>query len=145
MAVAGEIVGEVVYEGQRRTVKLVVTVGNSPSLLGRDWLEKVKLNWEIIGRIKMQENRKKKLETLLKENEEIFRDELGTMKNVKAKLTVRHEARPKFFKPRPVPFALKEAVGKELDRLEEKGIIEKVPYSEWAAPIVAVPKPNGAL
>ena len=39
--------------------------------------------------------------------------------------------------------AIKEAIEQELERLEADGIIEKVPHSEWAAPIVAVPKKDG--
>ena len=44
-----------------------------------------------------------------------------------------------------MPFALREAVSKELDRLEAAGIIERVNYSEWAAPIVPVPKGDGKI
>ena len=47
---------------------------------------------------------------------------------------------PKFCKPRPVPLAMKAGVKHELDRLESEGVLEKVNYSEWAAPIVAIPK-----
>ncbi len=36
-------------------------------------------------------------------------------------------------------------MARELDRLEEEKIIEKITHSEWAAPIVAVPKKNGML
>ena len=53
------------------------------------------------------------------------------------------EAIPKFCKAHPVPFAIKEAVGAELDRLECEGILKKVDHSAWAAPIVAVPKNDG--
>ena len=42
-----------------------------------------------------------------------------------------------------MPFAIKEAVGQELDRLEKQGIIKKVSTGDWAAPIVAVPKKDG--
>ena len=42
-----------------------------------------------------------------------------------------------------VPFAIRDAVGEELDRLEAEGITERVNHSEWAAPIVAVPKKDG--
>ena len=33
----------------------------------------------------------------------------------------------------------------ELDRLEAEGIIEKVSSSEWAAPIVPIPKGDGNI
>ena len=41
------------------------------------------------------------------------------------------------------PSAICHQSEKELDRLEQQGIIEKVSHSEWAAPIVAVPKTDG--
>ena len=45
----------------------------------------------------------------------------------------------KICRPRPVPFAIKESVGNELDRLTEAGIVSSnQDYSEWAAPIVPV-------
>ena len=34
----------------------------------------------------------------------------------------------------------KNAVGKELDCLEKEWVLEKVTHSDWASPIVAVPK-----
>jgi len=37
------------------------------------------------------------------------------------------------------------AVETELNRLESAGIIKNVTHSDWAAPIVAVPKANGRL
>ena len=54
-------------------------------------------------------------------------------------------AKPKFCKACPVPFALKVAIECELDRLESERISEKVSYSEWAAPVVPVPKPEGNI
>ena len=45
-------------------------------------------------------------------------------------------------KARGVPFAMKEAVEAEIDRMEKDGILTSVPYSELASPIV-VPKPDG--
>ena len=33
----------------------------------------------------------------------------------------------------------------ELDRLTEAGVLEKVPYSEWATPVVVVPKLDGGV
>ena len=65
------------------------------------------------------------------------------MKDYTATLTVKDSAGPKFHRPRLVPFAVREAVSKELDRLEKLKILEKVEHSQWAAPIVPVPKSNG--
>ena len=59
-----------------------------------------------------------RLNEMLKHYDEVFQDELGTMKTIKAKLRLRENATPKFHQPRTVPFALKEAVEQELNRLE---------------------------
>ena len=62
-------------------------------------------------------------------------DELGSVKPFIASLQIQPDATPRFFKPRPVPYAIKEAVSQEISRLEEQGIISPVSYSQWAAPI----------
>ena len=54
-------------------------------------------------------------------------------------------AQPRFCKPRAVPYSLKEKVEKELDRLLKQGVIEKINFSEWAAPIVPVMKKDGSV
>ncbi|MFH4976831.1 hypothetical protein AB6A40_003540 [Gnathostoma spinigerum] len=75
----------------------------------------------------------------------IFQPSLGHCFRAKATLKLRPDARPVFRPKRPVPYATLPALEKELDRLEENGIISKVNYSAWAAPIVVVKKANGSL
>ena len=75
----------------------------------------------------------------------MFEDTLGTISNYTAVLRVKESATPKFHRPRPVPFAIREAIDSELDRIEQNGIIEKVDYAQWAAPIVPVPKGDAYL
>ena len=85
------------------------------------------------------------LSEILKEHEEIFRDELGTLKDFKAKLAVKSNAKPKFCRPRQIPYALKEPVEQELKQLQEKGVLEQVKYSEWATPLVPVSKTDAKV
>ena len=75
----------------------------------------------------------------------MFVEDLSEIKAFKARLRVNVNAVPHFYRARPIPFALKDAVGKELDRLETLGILKKVTHSTWAAPIVVVPKKDGRL
>ena len=58
------------------------------------------------------------------------------MKGVKAKLHLNEGSIPKFCKPRSVPPALREAIERDLDRLESMGALEKVSHSQWTSPIV---------
>ena len=67
------------------------------------------------------------------------------MNTFEAHLQLKEGAKPRFCKARPVPFALKEAIDRELDRLEAEGILERVAYSEWAASVVPVPKTEGQI
>ena len=64
------------------------------------------------------------------------------MNTFEASLHLKPGATPKFLKARSVPFAMKEVIGAELDRLEEAGVIERVNHSKWAVP---VPKGDGRL
>ena len=50
-----------------------------------------------------------------------------------------------FKKSRPVAYALQPALDKELQWLQQAGILEPVELSDWATPLVVVPKANGRL
>lgn len=140
----GQITASVTYGEQTRILSLIVVEGDGPSLLGRDWLSALQLKWKTIARATV-ESAQKELAEMMDKHKEIFAEELGTIRKFQAKLRVKDGATPRFHRPRPVPFALKEVVSKELDRLEAAGIIESVNYSEWAAPIVPVPKGDGKI
>ena len=62
------------------------------------------------------------------------------MSNVYAELKLKKDKLPKFHRPRPIPFSLRESVAQELNRLESEGVLKKVEHSKWAAPIVPVSK-----
>ena len=69
------------------------------------------------------------------------KNELGTIVDFK----VKPETIPKFCKALSVPFAIKEAIERKLNRLKAAGIMERVTHSDWDAPIVAVPKNDGGF
>lgn len=78
-------------------------------------------------------------------NEDVFKQELGMLKGMKATIRVSAEAHPKFYRPCSVPYAMRAKVEEEIDRLLKEDIIAPVKYAEWAAPIVPVLKPNRSV
>ena len=144
MPVVGEMEVKVRYGSQRDVLSLAVVEGDGPSLFGRDWLGHVTLDWKTIG-LSMLDSGLTQVEALKGKYKELFSPGIGTLKHFKARITVKNGARPVFHRPRSVPFALKAAIETELDRLEAAGVIEKVNRSDWAAPIVAVPKLDGRI
>ncbi len=60
-------------------------------------------------------------------------------------LLVDEKVKPKFHKPRTVPFVLREKVEAKLERLQSVGVISPVKTAKWEAPIVPVQKKNGTL
>ena len=64
---------------------------------------------------------------------------------MKAKIYVDADAKPRFFRARPVPYALRQGIEKELERLLKDGVIEQVQFSEWAAPVVPVLKKDNSV
>ena len=83
------------------------------------------------------------VDAVLERYQEVFANTLGTIIPFQAKLHVTPNVQPNFFQTGPVQFVLREHVENELDRLEWESVLDKMHYSEWAAPVVAVPKPDG--
>ena len=144
LQVLGSIEVGVVYKKQSYTLPLLVVAGNGPSLLGRDWLASIQLDW---NELFYADHSSTRLQEVINKYSEVFRDELGTLNGRKAKIYVKENSKPQFYRHRAVPYvyALRAGVEKELDRLEKEGIIEPVQFSEWAAPIVPVRKKDGSV
>ena len=104
----------------RAYYRFVIAKGGGPSLLGRDWLRKIKLDWHEIKYAHTTED-------ILQRYSDVFREELGTLKGVTVKLHVDPDAAPRFFKPRVVPYAMKSKVEEELERLQGIGICGACP------------------
>ncbi|GFS72508.1 transposon Tf2-9 polyprotein [Trichonephila clavipes] len=139
----GYVTVRVQYKNQKVNLNLYIVKENLDTILGREWLYKIHLDWPAIKafRAKTEQN----LNNLLREYKDIFDDKLGEINNYEAKLKLRHGVKPIFCRVRTVPFALKGRVENEIDRLEKEGIIEKVDSSEWATPVVPVVKSDGSI
>ena len=110
----GSIDVTVAYQSQESRLPL-----EGPSLIGRNWLEHIQLNWSDIKII----NSFSSLGSVLESHAEVFRPQLGKLLDVTAKLYIKAGARPRFFCPRLVAHSLKDKVAQEIDRLQELGVI----------------------
>ena len=119
----GEVRIPVKYQNQQHNLPVMVVKSPGPNLLGRDWLQVIKLNWNSIFSI--QEDNPQ-LQKILDAHKDVFGKGLGTLKGKEAKIYVDPSAPPMFMKARPVPYAFKAEVEKELDRLQSEGIISPV-------------------
>ena len=139
--VIGEAIVNVDYCNNRFRLPLMVVEGSGPPLLGRNWLGAIKLNWSEIFSMQSTEA---KLEQLLTTHASVFND-IGLLKDHTVKINVKEGAVPKFCKARQPPFAIRESIEEELQRLENNGIIRQVSFSNWATPIVPVRKKDNSV
>ena len=137
MAVLGQITLHVSYQQQNHRLSILVVPGNGPTLLGRDWLEKIKVDWQGIHLLQ-QTMPQPSVQQVLDRHPTMFNGELGEIAGSAASLQVEPSKQPRFFKARPVPYSLRAKVEEELTRLQHQGVIKPVTFSDWAAPIVPV-------
>ena len=78
MSVAGQIEVEVRYQQQTHTLPLFVVTGKGPSLLGRNWLKHLILDWKTIGLVSRCHG-EEKVKDLLQKYESVFTEGIGTM------------------------------------------------------------------
>ncbi|KAK9877369.1 hypothetical protein WA026_017765 [Henosepilachna vigintioctopunctata] len=114
----------------------VIRQAYGPPLLGRDFFTQFNLNISELNSISLN-----KVQYLINKFGTVFDDTLGTFNKGYISIKLKSEKmEPKFFRPRPLPFAMKEKVELELNRLLKLGVIEPVNYSPWGTPIVPVLK-----
>ena len=143
LGVLGRVQVQVQGAHTERTLPVVVVEGDGPNLLGRSWLRELSLADQLVNKVVSAPPLQ--LVEILKRHAEVFEEGLGQLKNFKAKIDEDMKAQPRFCKPRPVPYAVKPLLERELQRLQDDKIVEPVQYAEWAAPIVPVRKPVGSI
>ena len=134
----GQMNCSVQHNGQSVTLPIIVAgYRNRPTLLGRDWLGKLKLDWNNIFSV---ESSKSRLDSLLTKHGEMFADSYTGITGHTAHIRLKQDAKPVYCRPRPVAYALKQQVEDELAKLERNGVLVKTDQSDWATPVVVVPK-----
>ena len=138
---AGEADVNVELRGQQKTLRLVVSrLPPHKPLMGREWIAPFQIKPQ--AQVKMIET---SLDQVLERHAEVFREEVGKL-SVRARLQLKPGAQPVYYPARSVPFALRTAVEKELNRWIAEGIAERVDSSHnsgWGTPLVPIPKADG--
>ena len=93
---------------QKKQLTLLVVAGDGPSLLGRDWLTHIKIDWSNLYNIQCET-----VDHLLEQHKVLFSEGLGTLNGYEATFQVDTTVKPKYCKARPVPYAMKVAVEAE--------------------------------
>ena len=138
--IVGEMNAHVTYSKQNthKDTNIIVTE-HVHNIVGRDLIDD--LNILSVNLL----NHSIEFQAKVDQHAALFEDGVGHIKGHQAKVYVEGDPAPIFFKPRPLPYAMRSKVEKEIDRLESEGIIEQVKVSEWAAPVVPVLKASGQV
>ncbi|XP_072172462.1 uncharacterized protein [Diadema setosum] len=89
--VLGSVQVPVTYKGQQADLPLVVVKGDKPALLGRNWLQTLKLNWSDIFHVRVNF---KCAEDVIKQHPKVFSAQGEQITGHKAKVRVKPDASP---------------------------------------------------
>ncbi|KAL5509275.1 hypothetical protein EMCRGX_G004614 [Ephydatia muelleri] len=136
----GEVLVEVKQGSQQATGRFVV-VDNADfqlPLLGRDWLGKLRLNWqELFQYCKTGDPRVNALYTAdwINKFPDVVKDGLGRLKGIVADIELKGKVKPVFCKCRAIPFALRKQVEEMLQQQVQDGELQPVEQRHSISPI----------
>ncbi|KAA3675726.1 uncharacterized protein DEA37_0006214 [Paragonimus westermani] len=158
----GEFHCEFSFRNSRCSGVCFVSPSDSLNLLGIDWIQKLNL-WNVpfnsicdppkqtsdtlsydVASI-VSHKRSEVVHVLQNTYSDLFTGNLGLCTKAKGVFYLKPGSTPVFRPKRPVPFSATTTINAELDRLEQAGVLQRVSYSTWAAPIVVVRKANGGV
>jgi len=133
--ILGEIKVQVQYKTEERNLNLLVIAGKGPSLLGRNWLSQIKLDWSQLNHLHTSAI-SASCQQILDQHKAVFEEGLGKVGGTTAKFQINLDVQPRFYKAQPVSYALQPKAEVALRKLEADDVIKPVQFSQWAAPIV---------
>ena len=141
-----------VFRNRSAKVDLYLCDRTIPPLLGREWIRLLNIDLREIDSYQVNNisntsisDSQSFLTDITRKYSDVFEAKVGCVPNYKVSLQLKDDASPVFLKAREVPYALRDEVERELDRLEAEGVITKTDYTEWGTPIVVIPKPDGSV
>ena len=142
LEVIGKFEATIEFQKCCRTSIIHVLRGNHGSLLSY----RTAVNLGVVDITVNKVNHKpQKHEQLMQQYPSLFKG-IGKLKGVQVKLHIDKKVNPVAQPPRRIPFHLRKKVEKELEHLEEQGIIEKVEDpTPWVSPLVIIPKRNNDI
>lgn len=117
-------------ENKRRILDLYVLKMLREPLFGCEWLRSMQLNRQSMNAVQIisganTHSVQDKLEQMLEHAAQILQHGIGTLKDIKANITIESNAQPKFDKAQPVPYS----VCPKLES-EDQGILSRVSLSD---------------
>ena len=101
-----------------------------------------------IENIDITEEQKSKMKELVWKYRMCFSrnsNDIGNCNFYKATIQLRQDATPKWIPSIPIPYKLKPQYDRELSKLEDSGVVQKIPKdgkSNWNSRVFLIPKPN---
>ncbi|KIH47194.1 reverse transcriptase [Ancylostoma duodenale] len=147
----GKVTVSLNFVGHSAIMDVHVFKQASRSLCGRDMIKALCIDcgphYNLVYTVKEMSKVqvKREIVRILHENKQLFEEGLGKCTSTKAKLKFKADPVPKFFRARPVPIALRPKVEAKLEELLRNGTLRRVEHSQWATPLVIVPKPGGKI
>ena len=142
-----QVVGEIQVQvgvnntGQKVKLSMLVVRGKGSSLLGRDGLQQLILDWHQIFRVR---DTPRPAEVVTR-HQALFQKELGEYMGPAAAIVIDPNETQRFCKAGSVSYALRQRVDDQLKKIEAEGILRPVEHATWAAPIVPVVKPDRSI
>lgn len=121
------------FRNKSKLLDLYVISNGTTSLLGRQWLTELKIDipkfnvCNINNRISDNSANDTFLEKLFNRYSEVWSGGLGRYSGGTARLVVREGATPVFCRARPLPYALRDRVDAELDRMLAAALVSSRP------------------
>ena len=72
---------------------------------------------------------------------DLFKPELGCLRDVELEIEFKSESKPTFMKSRPVPFAIQDNLARAYDAGIARGVWTPTQFNDWGTPVVPIRKP----